>query len=56
MKSGGYIPRRSRLSIYPPLFTFPSGDSCIVLPGFEDRFAVAETVTNELDLWPIQEA
>ena len=28
----------------------------IVLPGFEDRFAVAETVTNQLDLWPLQEA
>ena len=29
VKRGGYIP--SRLGIYPPLFTSPSGDSCIIL-------------------------
>jgi len=31
VKSGGYIPRRSALGIYPPLFTSPSGDSYIPL-------------------------
>ena len=30
MKSGGYIPRRFPSRIYPPLFTSPSGDSCIL--------------------------
>ena len=30
VKSGGYIPRPSRLGIYPPLFTSPSADSCII--------------------------
>ena len=34
VKSGGYIPRRfASRYIYPPLFTFPSGDSCILLVG-----------------------
>ena len=34
VKSGGYIYLdASRLSIYPPLFTSPSGDSCITLFG-----------------------
>ena len=30
MKSGGYIPRHfTSLYVHPPLFTSPSGDSCI---------------------------
>ena len=30
VKSGGYIPRRfASRYIYPPIFAFPSGDSCV---------------------------
>ena len=41
---------------YPSIFSRQMKAIVYVLPGFDDRFAVAKTVANQVDPWPIQEA
>ena len=52
VKSGGYIPERfaSRYNLYPPLFTSPSGYSCIILEGQAPHIGTHYTKRKAMNL------